>query len=936
MRERFIVFPPFQLDLVDERLRQDGVVVELRPKTFAVLRHLLQHAGRLVTKSDLLDAVWADVAVTESVLKGCIAEIRAALGDDRESPRFVETAHRRGYRFIGAVARPGDGPAAESASAVFGREDALNRLDEAFATAGTGARQVVFVTGEPGIGKTTLVDRWLDRTGERHAGRIGRGECLEHCGAAEAYLPILDAVGRLCRDPGGEQIVGVLRRYAPTWLAQLPALLGDSEREELTRQLVGATPQRMLREMAEALEAMTATTPLVLVVEDLHWSDRSTLDLVAMLARRRETARLLVIGTYRAEDILSGGHPLKTIASELALHRHAVELALPPLSKAAAAQYLGARFPGHTLADGVASLIHQRSEGNPLFMVSLVDELERAGAIRMRDGAITLGSDVGRLSSEVPGSVTHVIERQLDRLSDDERRVVVAASVAGEEFAVPIVAAALEADVVQTERTCREVVGRKLLLVPGSPLTLPDGRTVPRFRFIHALYRQALHDAVPIVARAQLHGRLAVGLEALYGPHVNEVALELAVHFEAAEDWLKATTYFHRAAATAASWFANQEVVALTERGLAAVRRLPGNEARARELPLQMMKGAALMTIAGYAAPAVEEAYARARAICAELGNTANAFPVLWGLARFYLVRTPLGTSRALGEDMMRLAEHEQDPDLLLQAHNSLGATLFHMGECEAALVHFDRALALYDTRRHHTHVTQYVQDPAVVCLARSSLALWCLGDPDQAVRRAREGIALAESQAHSFSLAFALAFVAMLHEFRRDFAAARQLAERAIDLSAREGFSVFVTMGTLIRGTAIAELGDLEAGIDQIRSGMKAADAAGTRLLRPYSLGLLARACGQSGNLPEGLGMVAEALETAAATGEHFYDAELHRIEGALLLRSPRADARARAEASLRTAIRVAECENARAWRLRAATTLGELEDERGRASPP
>jgi DNA-binding winged helix-turn-helix (wHTH) protein len=320
VRERFIVFPPFQLDVVDERLRQGGQVVELRPKTFAVLHHLLQHAGRLVTKGDLLDTVWPDVAVTESVLKGCIAEIRAALGDDRESPRFVETAHRRGYRFIGAVTRrPGDRPTAAAASAVFGREDALNRLDEAFATAGTGARQVVFVTGEPGIGKTTLVDRWLDRVGDQHASRIGPGECLEHCGAAEAYLPILDAVGRLCRDQGGEQIVGVLRRYAPTWLAQLPALLGDVEREELARQLVGATPQRMLREMAEALEAITATAPLVLVVEDLHWSDRSTLDLVAMLARRRETAKL---------PLGRGVLPRRCGGDALAMGRHYLILAL--------------------------------------------------------------------------------------------------------------------------------------------------------------------------------------------------------------------------------------------------------------------------------------------------------------------------------------------------------------------------------------------------------------------------------------------------------------------------------------------------------------------------------------------------------------------------------------------------------------------------------
>ena len=283
--------------------------LSLMPKAFAVLRHLVDHAGRLVTKEELLAAVWRDTIVSDAALASCIRDLRRALGDAPEKPRYIETVHRRGFRFIGPIAGSGGAEreradvvrAAElPASTLVGRDAELARLHEALARAMAGHRQLVFVTGEPGIGKTALVEAFLAQVGRRGPLRIGRGQCVEHYGAGEAYLPVLEALGRLGREAGGDQIVRVLRQHAPTWLVQLPALLDDEGLEVVQRRVHGATRERMLRELVEALDAHTRESPLVLLLEDLHWSDASTIDLLAMLARRREPSRLLVVGNVPA------------------------------------------------------------------------------------------------------------------------------------------------------------------------------------------------------------------------------------------------------------------------------------------------------------------------------------------------------------------------------------------------------------------------------------------------------------------------------------------------------------------------------------------------------------------------------------------------------------------------------------------------------------
>jgi DNA-binding winged helix-turn-helix (wHTH) protein/type II secretory pathway predicted ATPase ExeA len=380
--DRLFRFDRFALDLANEQLLEDGDVVPLTPKAFAVLRRLIEDAGQLVKKEDLLRSVWRDTHVSDGVLRVVILEIRRALSDESGEPRFVETVPRRGYRFVAqrapALRRPGG---AEPHGTLVGREDVLAILETRFARACGGERQLVFVSGEAGIGKTTVLDAFLARVAREPDVMIARGACLEHYGVAEAYLPVLEAIGRLLREPGSDRAIRLLEKYAPTWVLQLPWLAPRDDRDALRRELVGVTKERMLREMSEALEALTAERALVLVLEDLHWSDHSTLDLLGMLARREETARLLILASYRPVDVIVSGHPLQSLLQELRVRRQCHDIALPFLERADVAAYLAQRFGAETSTSALAGAVQLRTDGNPLFMVRLADELVAVGVL---------------------------------------------------------------------------------------------------------------------------------------------------------------------------------------------------------------------------------------------------------------------------------------------------------------------------------------------------------------------------------------------------------------------------------------------------------------------------------------------------------------------------------------------------------------------------
>jgi len=867
-----------------------------------VLTYLLGRPGQLVAKEELLSAVWPETFVGEAVLKVSIRQLREALDDDPKAPRFIETAHRRGYRFIGQIADVGQPPAEDHAiggdkaisatplraehspPAVVGREKALSLMRGWLERMLAGERQIVFVTGEAGIGKTALVDTFARGIAPDRSIRIGRGQCLEQYGTSEAYLPVLEAIGRLCREQ--RKVVDVLRAHAPMWLLQMPSLLSASDRELLSREVLGATRERMLREMGEALEALTAELPLVLILEDLHWSDYSTLDLISYLARKRQGARLMLIGTYRTAELIVSGHPLKAVKRELMAKQQCEELPLEYLSREAVAKYLSVRFPANQFPEELAWLIYERTEGNPLFMINAVEYLLAEGLIGENKEGWELVVEIEKVEVGVPDSVKQMIEKQLDHLEAEQQRTLEAASVAGAEFSALAVAAGLGEDRAAVEARCDELARQHQFIQDCGIQELPNGDAATRYGFIHELYQNVLYERAPASRRAQLHRRIGEHSEELYGERASEIAAELAMHFERGAANRRAVKYLQRAAENEIRRFAYSEAVGLARRGLELLERVPETPERdQQELGLQLTLGVPLIATEGYAAPAVGGVYLKARELCQRLGETPEISQVLWGLRTFYTVRAELGTAREIAEEFLRLAERLPYPGLAMRGHWAMEITFMHLGEFDLAKEHFEKALSLYDPKLHLDDAFLYAQTPGVAMRCFAAWTLWFLGQPDHAMERIQEALTLAGELSEPHGLAPAFFFAAMLHQLRREERKAQECAEAALAVSSEHGLVLYEAMATIVRGWALFERGKQEEAIAQMRQGLAAHRATGTEVICPHFLALLAEALGKNGQAEEGLSLSEEALLMADRNGEAYYRAELYRIKGELLL---------------------------------------------------
>src|SRR5215831_12021282 len=528
-RQHRIAFGPFCLDVTHGRLWRGEHVLALRPRSLAVLRYLAEHPGRLVTKAELQQQVWAGTHVSASVLRVSITEIRAALGDSATAPRYLETVGQQGYRFLawGDMERPpplAPGP-------IVGRHRDVALLEQWLQDAVGGSRRLGFVSGDVGIGKTTVVDLVLARLAAGSGVRSARGQCVEHYGAGEPYLALLEAVGRLCRGPAGEEALAVLRHYAPMWLVQFPELVGERDLERLQRQVHGATPARMLRELGQALEALTTDTPLVLVLEDLHWSDPSTVECLAYLAQRREPARLLVLGTYRPAEAVIHAHPLRRTVQELCGRGQAVELCLEPLRAEDVSAYVAGRCAGPVAAP-LAAFVHARTDGRPLFMTTIVEHLVHQGLVVRRQGQWTLRDGSEAITARLPEGLRQLLLRRIEELSPEAQRVLEAASVMGEAFAAVAVAAGAQLSVAAVEEVCEGVASYHHLIEDAGLAEWPDGTRGGRYRFRHVLYQQVLYERLGTARRLHLHRRIGARLAAAYGARAREIASQLAVHFE--------------------------------------------------------------------------------------------------------------------------------------------------------------------------------------------------------------------------------------------------------------------------------------------------------------------------------------------------------------------------------------------------------------------
>jgi DNA-binding SARP family transcriptional activator/predicted ATPase len=824
-------------------------------------------------------------------------------------------------------------PLAGEASGPVGREPELDQLHHLFDQALSGKRQVVLVTGEPGLGKTSLVELFVRAACDRASLWIGHGQCLEHRGAAEAYMPVLEALGRLCAAPGGEAIVALLAQRAPTWLVQMPWLVTAAAFETLQQRALGATRERMLREMAESLETLTADRPLLLVLEDLHWADYSTVDLLTRLAHRQEPARLLVIGTYRPADAMMQEHPLHPLAQELRIRGHGVELPLTFLTEQAVEEYLARRFRGTALPDGLARLIHERTDGNPLFMVNLVDSWVAAGLLSEDEGQWTLRTGLDALASGVPESLRALIAQQLARLRPEEQEVLEVASVGGMQFATAAVAAGLTDTEEQVETRCAALARRGQFVQESGIADWADGTVATEFTFIHHLYRQVLYERVPAGRQVRLHREIGARLEAGYVGKTRQRASELAVHFVRGRDVQRAVLYLRLAAEQALQRSAHREGIEQLTSALALLRTWPDTRERAeQELRVQTTLAPALIATRGWAASELEVALVRAHELCQQLDDTPLRSQVLFGLAALYEWRGEYERAQVLMEQRLQAHDRQQDGHFLLESYDLLACSLFHQGLFTQALDQAEHGLALYTPDEEHSLLATFGEEPEVQYHGWAALALWFLGYPDRALERAHTGLRLAQD--HLYSLASAQTMTAWIHQCRREYELTRQWAEVTIELATTQGFPYRVAVGRVLRGWALAAQGHCQEGIADLRAGLEACLGAGARLDQPYFLALLADAYRRDGQVEEGLRALDEALALVHDSRRFFYEAELHRLRGALFLQAGAPDAGQQAERYFQEALETARRQKARALELRAATSLGRLWRNQARAA--
>jgi len=550
-----------------------------------------------------------------------------------------------------------------------------------------------------------------------------------------------------------------------------------------------------------------------------------------------------------------------------------------------------------------------------------------------------------------PDSIKQMIEKQVDHLDANQQRTLEAASVAGAEFSTLAVAASLGEDRAAVEAQCYELARQHQFIQDCGLHELPNGEAMPRYGFIHALYQDVLYERLSASRRVQLHRRIGDEGEQLYGERAREIAAELAMHFERGADYNRAAKYLQQAADNAIRRFAYQEAVGLSRQGLALLRKLPDTAERAeQELCLQLTLGVPLVATEGYAAPDVGRVYLKARELCQQLGETPDVSEALWGLWTFYTLRAELGTAREIAEEFLRLAERLPYPGLAMRGHWAMEITFTHLGEFALAMEHFERALSLYDPERHLDDAFLYALNPGVAMPCFAAWTLWFLGQPDQALDRIREALTAARKLSEPFGLAHALLFAAILHQLRREERMAQEHAEAALAVSREHGLVLYQAMAIIMRAWAVNKPEQQEEAIEQMRHGLAALQATGTELVRPHFLALLAEALGKAGQPDEGLRVLEEALGRARHSGEGYYEAELYRIKGEVLLMQATSrdlsraatggkavveaepPALAHSEGCFNKSIKIARQQKAKSWELRAVTSLARLYQNQNR----
>ena len=830
-------------------------------------------------------------------------------------------------------------------SGVIGREVELEALAEAFDAAKSDRASLMCVSGEPGIGKTTLIEAFLRGLSGSQAHSVALGRCSERLAGAEAYLPLLDAIEDLLQDDRSNETAASFQKLAPTWALMLSGNSSASESEVSTAQ----SQERMKRELAAFLEKMCAAQPLVLLIEDIHWADISTVDVLGYVLTRLRDSRLLAVATYRPAELQLASHPFLTLKLDLQTRGAAREIPLAFLTEEYVGRFIDDRFPENRFPEGFAPLVHSRTEGSPLFVEDLLRYLRARGSIvPAPGGGWDLPGSLPDLDQDIPESMRSMVERKISQLDVADRNLLAAASVQGYSFDSAIIAKAQKTDAADVEDRLEHLDRVHGFVRRAGEREFPNGEISGRYRFVHVLYQNSLYASLSVSRRVALSKAVGEGLLELHHGVPGSVAADLGFLFETAREFERAVGYFALAAESALGLFAFDEASRLAHRGIAIISRQPPSpQMRGLELGLQLMLGTAAAVLGGYAASGAKQAMDRARVLAEELGNAPQLSPALWGLHAYNLVRGEIRKALELAERALVIASEHQGDMALMTAHTDMGITLRFAGRYTEAIEHFEKAAAIYDPAKQNEYFSAYHMDPGVFCLSEMTRTLWGAGQVDRALSTLDKAVTLGRSSPDPRTVAFALLMGAVLHHLMREPEVTLKYGDEGIEIADEHQIIQERAWLSTSHGWALAVLGRIDEGLAEIETSLAIRKRMNADLDLPYALTQLAEVYSLRGDVARARETLHEAIEVSNRNTDLWSQSEVYRMLGDVALQQepdarPATDVDRREEQEVREnaadgfyrrAIEVAREQGAKSFELRAAVSLGKLMERDGRS---
>lgn len=772
---------------------------------------------------------------------------------------------------------------------IVGRQSDRAQLMDAWQQAADGHGQLVSVAGEPGVGKSTFVDACLNELASRTGLIVARGRCSERLAGTEAFLPILEALESAVRADPADEVRALLRRHAPTWFGELGNVISveptHASGDVVPRGLQAASPERMKREIMSFFEATARARPLVIFLEDLHWADVSTVDLLAYLGTRLDAMPLLVIATYRPTEMRIAKHPFLATQLDLQARGIGAEITLDFLSLPEVGELLERRYPGHRFPAELATLLHNKTEGSPLFLVDLLRWLGSRGAIADFEGAWQLTGTMPQIERDLPPSVRGMIQRKIEQLEDSDKRLLMAASVQGFTFDSAVLASVMGLDQGDVEERLTTLDKVYAFVRAIEEYDLPDRTPSVRFRFVHVLYQNALYAELPSARRVSLSAQVASVLELHHGATVGEVSAELAVLWETGRQAGKAAGYYALGAARAAGKFAYAESAELAARGLAQIALLPeGPERTTLEIGLRVSLGFTNVVTRGFHAPETFEQMQRAHELSLQSGATPQLVPVLWGLVVYHIACGQSPRSYAYAQQMLSIAYEAGDPMLQAMAESAMSGAALFRAEYPLAIASQERAEAITTPELRAIMRAIIGSDPLMLSRCQSARARWMSGD----VAAARDIFDRSMAEARASRDPRERAHVAMhLSEFESAIGnptKAERVATEVLAICEEYGVASERLWTTAYLGAAQLKLGNTAQGIATLEAaiGMLTTFQCLASITEYHAY--LAEGYLAAGRVADARRLIDEGIAQATKSGEAAWEPELHRVRARVL----------------------------------------------------